>query len=199
MDEQTTEQPIVEITTRLDYEEFKKYARYVHLRTKNILLSILSIVLYPTFIFLFLLPVVAVLHALGIELPDAALPGILWGLYSFSALFFMFFLYISVMEFRAAIRSYKKHQRYHEADSHEVFYEEFIHTHMELPEITSDHQIRYSYYAEAIETKSAFYLTLTHDKNQHGIFPKKYITEDQTAALRDLFARKFGERFKTKL
>jgi len=48
---------------------------------------------------------------------------------------------------------------------------------------------------KAYETKDMFYL---QDSANHAwsFFPKKFFTDDQTAALRELFARKFGEKFK---
>ena len=196
MEDQTAAQPIVDVTTQLDYKEYKRYARFVHLRTKTILSLVFMSITYPLGLFLVLLPVYAVLRELGIELPVTVLSGILWGLYAFAALFVLHSLYVSVIAFRVEMRSWKKYQRHYEADSHEIFFEEYILTHKELPEVASNNRIRYEHYAQAVETKSAFYLTLAMDKNQHGILPKQCMTDDQIAALRDLFARKYGAKFK---
>ncbi|MCL1952302.1 MAG: YcxB family protein [Oscillospiraceae bacterium] len=54
--------------------------------------------------------------------------------------------------------------------------------------------VGYAHYTEARESKSSFYL-----KKPEGTYvqlPKKCFTDEQAAALRELFARKFGEKFK---
>ena len=53
----------------------------------------------------------------------------------------------------------------------------------------------YDQVRKAYETKDLFYLKCGKD----GAFqPKSRLTDDQIEALRDLFTRKFGERFKTR-
>ena len=68
--------------------------------------------------------------------------------------------------------------------------------HKELPEFIEDRRLRYDYFAQGVETEAAFYLEHAMDKNNHGIFPKKHMTEDQVTALRELFIRQFGSNFK---
>ena len=197
MEENTVqEQAVVEITTRIDYEEYKKYAKHVHLKGKNILTLAASCLLF-LFALVFLLFVIRWgLDFFEFSLSKPIFAGILWGTGFFLFLYLAFTFYFAYMAYFVVKRSYKTYQRAHEADCHEVFYEDYILSRKELPEVASESRIRYDYYTEAVETQSAFYLTIAMGKNTHGILPKSYMTPEQIDALRELLARKFGDKFK---
>jgi len=193
--EENREQPIVSITTRLDYEEYKKYANFVHFKEKefkSVVLSTLFILIPIGFLFLV---IYWGLKLIEVSFLGAAM-GIFWGTGIFLILFMAQQLCFGYIAFTAVMRTYKQYRRLHEADSHEIFYEDYLLTSCELPEITSNSRISYDYYAEVIETESAFYLAHAIGKNKHGIFPKRYMTPEQQQALRELLMRKFGEKFK---
>lgn len=61
---------------------------------------------------------------------------------------------------------------------------------------TQEGSFAYGDIEKAYETTTAFYVK--HINKGWGFFPKKFFAPGQVEALRDLFARKFGERFKTK-
>ena len=54
--------------------------------------------------------------------------------------------------------------------------------------------VSYNRIVSTYETKTAFYIK--SDVKGYGFFPKKYFTPEQIDALRELFTRKFGEKFK---
>jgi len=62
---------------------------------------------------------------------------------------------------------------------------------------TSEGSFAYDDVEKAYESTMAFYVK--HINKGWGFFPKKFFAPGQAEALRALFARKFGERFKTKL
>ena len=63
---------------------------------------------------------------------------------------------------------------------------------------TRNGSFRYESVAKAYETATAFYLQQS-TKTEWYFLPKKFFAPGQAEALRDLFARKFGERFKSKV
>jgi len=77
-----------------------------------------------------------------------------------------------------------------ELEKQYAFYEGY-HT-MQKPYIY--YMVEYASYTEAKEYKIAFYLKLP--EGTYVQLPKKCFTEDQIAALRELFERKFGKQFK---
>ena len=193
--EPTTEQPIVTITTRIDYEAYKLYAKHMRLKSKAFASTVRS---YAVFLPILAAAIVGLclIVKTDYDLLGTILIGLTSGIWVVLLLFFLFMLYAHHKSLQGEMKFFKKYQRLHEADCVETFYEEYLTNHRELPEFIDDTLYRYEYYTQGVETETAFYLETAMDDQRHGIFPKKYMTEDQATALRALFTRKYGDKFK---
>jgi len=101
-----------------------------------------------------------------------------------------------VLQSTATRRGFKQHSSSFVSER-TVFFEDYY-AHVTVSQDGNrEGSFRYDRVNKAYETATAFYLNYT-DKGW-GFFPKKFFAPGQVEALRDLFARKFGERFKTKL
>ncbi|MCL1952243.1 MAG: hypothetical protein FWF60_05380 [Oscillospiraceae bacterium] len=81
--------------------------------------------------------------------------------------------------------------------SRTAFFEEYCASVVTGQNRTLDVSFNYDDIIEVHETASSFYTK--HSTKNWGFIPKKFLAPGQVEALRALFARKFGERFKTKL
>jgi len=173
-------EPIVEVTVNSTYEDYKAYY-WLWYRRENrahqlyyILLALITLVGY----------VLAAQHSLSLRFTVAKSALIFWPI----ALILL------------AIRprqAYRHCRETCEAAKSYAFFEDYLF--IQWSDRGADTQVtaQYSRYTWAAESYTAFYLK-TPDRNYMSL-PKHCFTEDQTAALRALFARKFGDRFKTKL
>ena len=81
--------------------------------------------------------------------------------------------------------------------SRAAFFEDYYAVVITGPNSTQEGSFAYGDILKIYETTSAFYVR--HINKNWGFFPKKFFAPGQVDVLRDLFARKFGERFKTKI
>ena len=114
--------------------------------------------------------------------------------YLYGAVLLALALVLNVQRITAPGRYYKKNRAAFDAQRVYAFYEDCLFT--KISDRGSDSEItsQYSRYLRAEETKTAFYLK-TPDKNYVNL-PKKCFSEEQIDVLRELFGRKFGEKFK---
>jgi len=178
MEEQSGERAVVEATIQIGLDDYKAYYWYWMRRERpwwpwlmGVFLA--SAVLYPIWAF------VSMNYTRAI----------------YSALLFAFALYIAISAFTRPARTYKKNRAAFDAVAVYAFFED--HLCVRISDRGSDTQVtaQYSRYLWAAETGAAFYLK-TPDRNYINL-PKHCFTESQAAALRELFARTFGDRFKS--
>ncbi|MCL2446665.1 MAG: YcxB family protein [Oscillospiraceae bacterium] len=75
-----------------------------------------------------------------------------------------------------------------------TFYENHFEENSTRKNETISSTAHYDQYRRVHETKDAFYIQ--HENKHWGFFPKTMMSADQATALRELFACKFGEKFK---
>ena len=171
MDERN-EQAIVELTIHINLDDYKAYHWYWMRKEKP---------WWPWLMGIFL-ALVLLCAVWSYELPERSVPLIVFG------------LALAIGAFTRPRRIYKKKRAAFDAHASYVFFED--HLYVQVNDRGSDNEItaQYSRYLWVAETKSAFYLK-TPDKN-YIILPKHCMAPEQINALRELLARKFGERFK---
>ena len=128
------------------------------------------------------------------------------GLYGFLFLFWLFFIFLLPK------RHFDQHREMYEAETIYVFFEDHLRSRCAAMGTIHYKATPYENFSAAAETKSAFYLTLRIRKpelycwrdqydpdpyNASVILDKQCLTDGQAAALRDLLARKFGEKFRS--
>ena len=177
MEEQSSQQAIVEATVRIDYKSYRAY--YREFTRNGVWFTLVAAVLA-------LAMTAGLAHAFYREF-DA------W-LASCAILFFSeALLGLALFAFWQALpsRQYKKRLAiFEQAASYVMFFEDCLVA--DTPLFRS--RIRYEYFPEAEEDKVSFYLMLP--EGTYTILPKKCFTEGQVTALRALFARKFGDKYK---
>ena len=204
MSQEHTEQPIVTITTRIDYEEYKRYVKHIHLKLKGLGKSALTLLLLAGLISLLIVEIKFIMvifaKAVGEVSKAAFVKPALIGLLVGTGAFLLLYMAVTLLGVNGAFqklkRFYKTNQCVYEADCIETFYEEYLTNHKEFPGCIDDIQFRYEYFSQGVETETAFYLEFAMDKQRHSILPKKCMTEDQITALQELFTRKYGKKFK---
>ena len=165
--------PIVRFTVQMDYDDYRCYYWFYFLRLRKKALC-----------FMILAPIFALLSWFLIQSPY--LTAIATGLGIAAVVRWIIFI-------PSPKRSYKKTS----LDTTEIEYT-FFEGHLEalVHEQDAEHQTtaQYSRYVSIEETPAYIYLRKT-DENYVQL-PKHCMTSDQNIALRDLFTRKFGEKFK---
>jgi len=124
MEPTATEQPIVTITTRIDYEEYKRYVKFFHLKLKNLGTMAMALLLFSSLLSLVLVAFKYALEAIARLAGDAAkvtfvkpaLIGLSFGTGIFLLLFTAMMLITTIGTLQAYKRLYKTYQRLHEAD-----------------------------------------------------------------------------------
>ena len=179
----TTEQPIVEITLGpLDREAYLRFGCFAMFRYPR------SIVVYATYFAL--LPLVL----LGLYISAFLQPYRDFTLAVCITAGYLTSLPVLLTSRRRAFRRMDRAQR--EAQPQPAiftFYEDQLQIQGGTKLTQGTQQVQYAFYNKVYETKYAFYLS--HGSSAQ-IMDKKYLTEDQAAALRALFARKFGDKFR---
>ena len=172
MEERKDEQPILKAVIRIDERDFK--ACYWYWARREQAGRLWSLCLFSvTILACGVLGFVFKNYGLGILMPA-------WGL----------FLFV-----RRITEPKRKYRKYYAADDTQTTYT-FHEDHYFLADSGWGDDIevkqQYSRYTCAEETKTAFYLKARADCAN---LPKHCFTEEQISALRELFARKYGEKF----
>ena len=183
MEEQNAEQAIVEVETPKDWPSFRRYYWFTSIRSPLMAIYYsLFFILSPAFI-LYLVIGFAIYGELDL----------LWDWMRIIVPLILMAVYLLVRPRYLYMRR-KKH--FGEPDTH-IFYEEHTTVSSSGGNMLGYNQdVTYDYFRQAYETKHMFYL-----KTQNGgwyFIDREFLDPGQAQALRDLFARKFGERFKTK-
>ena len=201
--ELTGAQPIVDVTISTDYEDFK--ASIQDFGVKRSWKTLIGSLVY--FVLSVLLAWVIASATRQIHIGEFA--GNIVNAYStshFWALNYLFsllpatLLIMNIRECFVNARSTKLFESYKrvfyiESPRRYVFTEGcLICTYYADPYHHSRIEVAYPHYSETWEGKSLFYLV--HPKVGSILLPKKCFTEEQIIALRDLLARKYGEKFK---
>jgi len=193
MDEQTTEQPIVEAAMRMDWEDYRECDRFYRRQQKAqyILMCVLLLflALYGSFCFS-----QCVYHGdLG---PWIRYDFLFW----FSLVLFLLLavgVAYLIWLFAASRFRFKKQTELLERGYRISFFEDHLLVVHDGPMTQETVEVKYEYYTEAIETDYAFYLRKPRKKLSYAMHCKKYLTPAQQESLRALYTRTFGEKFKT--
>ena len=181
MEGQINEQPIVEITKQLDYRAYRKHYYFRERRRPIAWVSWLALVLGPILWSIFY--GADWIHKLQENIIDISAPTL-----------FVFCIAAVIYVATAPRRFFRRNES---RVTMTVFFENWI-SYTHTGQNRSDNgTIKYESVNKGYETKDTFYLQ--YDGNEWGIYPKKFFAPGQVEALRALFVRKFGERFKTKL
>ena len=177
-------QPIVEFTEYPDYEAYRRFCYFSYRRRFAGWINWLSAyVIFPVWTIF--------LTVLRLRNPWSGRSGILL-LLCFAAFGCLMFVYVASAPRRAFSRYRKSH-----ITSRTIFFEDYY-AHVTIAQSgTHEGSLHYEDIVKAYETASAFYVI--HTNKSWGFFPKKFFAPGQVEALRALFARKFGERFKSKI
>jgi len=179
------EQPIVEITVHTDYESFKAFSRDLTKRwIVRCMLGLAATLALGT--------LCGFLLTSDWGIIEVERSRWFWTIFSVWAAFALgYFAYVVHATIHSrSLDAYKKYKDIYKQQRHYAFYEN--HLYLQMPH--NNQTVDYVFYAEARETKAAFYLKTKLD--EHVQFPKEHLSNDQATALRELFARKFGENFK---
>jgi len=180
MDEQDNVQAIVEITIHANRRDYLDYY-WIWYRRENkahqlvfVLLALLTVIAY----------ILAANYSLSWRFAVAESAMVFWPLALIS------------LALRPRL-AYRRRRETYEAAVSYVFFED--HLCMRKSDQGADTQVtaQYSRYPWGGESLTAFYLK-TPDRNYVSL-PKHCLTKEQADTLRDLFVRKFGENFKTKM
>ena len=190
MEEQNNEQPIVTVSSHVTHMAYVKFFWRWMLRYRKS--------------FLVLLAVALLLLALSF-----------WENLTFESLFLarQFLIFLPWIGVFYMVSRYGSHREMYEAKTAYAFYENRLRSHCVVLGTMHYKVTPYERFAAAVETKSAFYLMLparkikryssyrgdNYDPDPYGtsvILDKKHLTEEQATVLRELFTRKFGEKFK---
>jgi len=170
-------EPVVEVTIQIGLDDYMAYIRYWRRRERPWIPWLRG--LYTALILL-------------VSVWNFASMKILGGI-----ILLVFGTAFAIMFFTEPARAFKKNRAAYDAHAVYAFFED--HLCVLVSDRGADSQItaQYSRYLWAAETNTAFYLK-TPDKNYINL-PRHCFTDEQAQALRELFTRKFGERFKTKI
>ena len=173
-------QPIVEITEQADYESFRAFCYFTAIRRPMAWIN--WICLYGV------IPAIAAIMVV-LDVRKASLSP-------FTPVYLALFVILLVRQM-TALRSAFKKRSHGFVSSNAAFFEDYFAYVTTGQNSTSSGSVSYGDVAKAYETATAFYLE--HSNRGWSFFPKKFFAPGQVEALRELFARKFGERLKTKL
>jgi len=195
MEDQTNEQPLLMLTSRVTHKEYIKFFWRWMLRYRKGYIGLLAFML----VFLVLYITAAVWHKR--KYGDSLFSGAsLWA----------FWPTITVL----LISRYARQREMYQAETLFAFYEDHVKSRCAVLGTAHYKATFYENFASAIETKSAFYMMLHarkiirgisndyYDPDPYGasvILDKEQLSPEQQQALRTLFAVKFGEKFKTKM
>jgi hypothetical protein len=175
MEENTArEQPVVEFAVKIAYEDYKKYYWFWMWSERK---------RYFWYIGIWSLLCIAVdFLAFASSRPWHFLLALL------------VLIAIWVMRLTEPKRIYKRSHAAFSALASYAFFED--HLHVLINDKDADHETvaRYDRYEKAVETAHAFYLK-TPNKGYINL-PKRFMTDRQIPALRELFTRRLGEKFK---
>jgi len=173
-------EPIVEFTEYPDYEAYRAFYYFYNRRRPMAWVS--------WFMYYALFPVALLLFALAAFFTEV--PTSLW-------LLAPIWLAGMIANATAPRRGFKQLHGKSSTVTCTAFFEDYF-AYTATGENTSrSGSFRYENVVAAYETAIAFYFNYT-DKNW-GFLPKKFLAPGQAEALRDLLARKFGERFNSKI
>jgi len=172
-------EPVVEFIEYPDYEAYRAFFYFVNMRRPMAWVS--------WFMYYALFPVALLLFALAAFLTE--IPTSLW-------LLAPIWLAGMLANATAPRRSFRRGKKF--IAERTAFFEDYYANLTTCENSSHESSYRYDDVAMVYETATAFYLK-KNTANQWGFFPKKFFAPGQVEALRALFARKFGERFKTKI
>jgi len=172
------EQPIAIITPKVALKDYKYYTLKFHLLPRLMIYP--GVLLGSTIAPLFFGP------NRRISVPAFVIPTLVC----------LLFVFIHTLFFLLRIKKrYAESSEFHWATVTAEFHEEHIIEHVQSQHRSSTTQVCYSNFPRAIETRHAFLLARDNSRQNHVIYPKSCIADDQVIALRELFARKFGKKF----
>ena len=177
MEEQRKEQPIVEVSILADKQDYKRYYWYWIFRERP-WYPALSL-LYCIILFLYAAWKVLTLGADG---------------WYYALIPLLVFPIFAVLLMTKPGRHYRRHRDSFDTGAIYSFFEDHFSVRISEKDSQTYIDAGYERYLWVAETASAFYLKKAN--RDYVYFPKKCFAEEQTAALRELFARKFGEKFK---
>ena len=182
MEEQNNAQPIVEVTVELDRESHRRFAWFAWFHWPQ---SIATLI----FVFVFLPAALVGIYIAAFSRPSAALAGAASGI---SAMF----IYCVVLILTHPRRAFLKIEKQCPTPNTFTFFDSHVEARGGTQYTQGTEQMQYELFVKAYETAHAFYLVLRVPKDKAFLLDKKFFDDEKVAALRELFARKFGEKFK---
>jgi len=170
----------IEIKITLDYESYRKFARFMLFRGKGYKVG-------PVIAFI-LLPIVTI-AALAWNIMTGDLFIFIMYMILFTVFVLLLYLY-----FFAPKRAYKKSELLHAGDTVHKFYEDHIEITAEGEHIKGTDTVQYTIFKKVYEIDSAFYLMMLNGMTL--IISKKYLNAEQTEALSRLFQKRFSDKYK---
>jgi len=179
MEENTVqEQPIVEITEHADYKAYRKFLFFTDRRRPTAWINwfsayvfvpaMVTYLLYSSWYYNRIDPVTLVI--------------------------IVAYLALIIYRLTSPRRYFKRNWGPHHTETKTAFHDARFDFASSGQNSNANGSVSYERVARAYETKSAFYLKFT--EKGWGYFPKIFFSDDQALALRDLFIRKFGDKFK---
>ena len=185
MEANTTEQPITEISMELDKKSYRQVLRFaVFFRKRNLVAALLLYAIFPPLLLFLCYRTFFQWDWRGEDWPSVvvfAFVCIIWGAYLIS------FETKRRRPIRQLIKAKPLPQTY-------AFYEEQILVTDGVQHMQAVNTIQYTLFNKVYETKHAFYM-IFHKENTY-VLDKRFFNEAEANALRNLFARKFGDNFK---
>jgi hypothetical protein len=180
MEENRNEQAVVEVTVELDKETYFRFGRFAWVHwPQNIAGLVVLFVIFPIALIL--------LYAAAFTRPSAGSVGMVSGGSAF-------YLYVLVMTLTSRRRAFRKIEQQRLLPQTFTFYEAHLQAQGGAQFVQGSEQMQYELFNKVYETKHAFYMVFI--KQKVFMLDKKFFGEAETAALRALFARRFGEKFK---
>ena len=174
-------QPIVEIIEQSDYEAYRAFNSFVSKRRPMAWFN--GIVVYGVGPVLSLIMLLVILHSGMVNAFTVGYP--------------LLAVILIVLHATGPRRVFKKIHGGSPTTTNTAFFEDYFAYAAMGENSTRNGSFRYDNVIRAYETPLAFYLQ-QGTKIEWYFLPKKFFAPGQVEILRDLFARKFGERFKMK-
>ena len=181
MEENHNEQAIVAVDTPRDWESYRRYYWYMTMRhPATAILYVMFFALVPIF-FLYLVIGFSFTRELDL-LMEWIRYFALWG------------IYVAYLLVRPCFLFRRRRKRFAKENTTHVFYESHTTTAFQNENILSNSSdYSYDYFKGARETRHMFFMRAK--SGGYFFIGKKFLASDQSAALRALFARKFGDKF----
>ncbi|MCL2298964.1 MAG: YcxB family protein [Firmicutes bacterium] len=173
-------QPIVEFTEYPDYEAYRQFNTFARKRLPIAWFN--WVVVYGVSPVLSLTMLLLIWHSGMVNAFTVGYP--------------LLSVLLIVFQATAMRRGFKQHGKSFISER-TAFFEDYYATVTACQNSNHEASYRYDDIVMAYETAAAFYLKKSTGRRWHFI-PKKFLAPGQAELLRELFARKFGEKFKMK-